>query len=91
MKVMILNESQNVKDQTGEEDELVGIEPTEAKDTDFKALYDGLPIRVGERCKIKIGSTETNIQLDLTEEERYLFVVMLLILLEMLKNYLLYI
>ena len=75
MKVMILNESQNVKDQTEEEDELVGIEPTEAKDTDFKALYDGLPIRVGERCKVKIGSnSETNVQLDFTEEERYLFV-----------------
>ena len=76
MKVMILNESQNVKDQTEEEDELLDIEPTEAKDTDFKALYDGLPIRSGERCIVKVGANvESNVQLDFSEnEQRQLFV-----------------
>ena len=76
MKVMILNESQNVTDQTEEEDEETGVEPSEAKTKDFKALYDGLPIRSGERCIIKVGANvESNIQLDFSEnEQRQLFV-----------------
>ncbi len=76
MKVMILNESQNVTDQTEEEDEETGVEPSEAKTKDFKALYDGLPIRTGERCIIKVGANvESNIQLDFSEsEQRQLFV-----------------
>jgi len=76
MKVMILNESQNVTDQTEEEDEETGVEPSEAKTKDFKALYDGLPIRTGERCIVKVGANvESNIQLDFSEnEQRQLFV-----------------
>ena len=76
MKVMILNESQNVTDQTEEEDEETGVEPSEAKTKDFKALYDGLPIRSGERCIIKVGANvESNVQLDFSEnEQRQLFV-----------------
>ena len=76
MKVMILNESQNVTDQTEEEDENIDYEPSESKTTDFKALYDGLPIRSGERCIIKVGANvESNIQLDFSEnEQRQLFV-----------------
>ena len=76
MKVMILNESQNVTDQTEEEDEEIGVEPSEAKTKDFKALYDGLPIRSGERCIIKVGANvESNVQLDFSEnEQRQLFV-----------------
>ena len=40
MKVMILSESQNVTDQTEEEDDEVDKKESEPKDTDFKALYD---------------------------------------------------
>ena len=76
MKVMILNESQNVSDQTEEEDENIDYNPSEPKTKDFKALYDGLPIRSGERCIIKVGANvESNIQLDFSEnEQRQLFV-----------------
>ena len=53
---MILNESQVVT-----EDE----EDTESTDDKLKALYQGLPIRGGEICRIKIGANvETNIPLD---------------------------
>ena len=66
MKVTILNESQVVKDlseESTEGDELV-------------ALFDGFPIRGGERCKIKIGAnTETNIPLDFsTKVNDYLYI-----------------
>ena len=76
MKVMILSESQNVTDQTEEEDDEVDKKESEPKDTDFKALYDGLPIRSGERCEIKVGANvDSNIPLDFSEnEQRQLFV-----------------
>ena len=76
MKVMILSESQNVTDQTEEEDDEVDKKESEPKDTDFKALYDGLPIRSGERCMIKVGANvDSNIPLDFSEnEQRQLFV-----------------
>ena len=73
MKVMILNESQNVKD---EEDKDLKEETSEPESLDFKALYDGLPIRSGERCIVKVGANvESNVQLDFSEnEQRQLFV-----------------
>ena len=76
MKVMILSESQNETDQTEEEDDEVDKKESEPKDTDFKALYDGLPIRSGERCMIKVGANvDSNIPLDFSEnEQRQLFV-----------------
>ena len=72
MKVMILNESQNVKD---EEDKDLKDETSEPETVDFKALYDGLPIRTGERCVVKVGANvESNVQLDFSEVPRHLFV-----------------
>ena len=60
LKVLILNESQVVT-----EDE----EDTESTDDKLKALYQGLPIRGGEICRIKIGANvETNIPLDFSEK-----------------------
>ena len=57
---MILNESQVVT-----EDE----EDTESTDDKLKALYQGLPLRGGEICRIKIGANvETNIPLDFSQK-----------------------
>ena len=67
LKVLILNESQVVA-----EDE----EDAESTDDKLKALYQGLPIRGGEICRIKVGANvETNIPLDFSEKAQdYLYV-----------------
>ena len=67
LKVLILNESQVVA-----EDE----EDAESTDDKLKALYQGLPIRGGEICRIKVGANvETNIPLDFSEKvQDYLYV-----------------
>ena len=79
LKVLVINESQVVT-----EDE----EDTESTDDKLKALYQGLPIRGGEICRIKIGANvETNIPLDFSEKvQDYLYVTGVTMLSETLKE-----
>ena len=67
LKVLVINEAQVVT-----EDE----EDTESTDDKLKALYNALPIRGGEICRIKIGANvETNIPLDFSEKvQDYMYV-----------------
>ena len=67
LKVLVINEAQVVT-----EDE----EDTESTDDKLKALYNALPIRGGEICRIKIGANvETNIPLDFSEKAQdYMYV-----------------
>tara|TARA_B100000900_G_scaffold107167_2_gene89155 strand:- start:5984 stop:7435 length:1452 start_codon:yes stop_codon:yes gene_type:complete len=67
LKVLIVNEAQVVA-----EDE----EDTESTDDNLKSLYQGLPLRGGEICRLKIGANVgTNIPLDFSEKvQDYLYV-----------------